>query len=203
MLDRIYTLEEAFRCYQLENDAYRHFPQSSQLYLSQIGTLYTHFKAFRAAFYAYRNNFFSIISSPATGYITPQFFLPNQLATIVQELANEEFRKGSKLIPAISSGFEANYYELQIVLEVTLLPKGISLVPGIPINSTSPTYNVFQAEPLYQPNADAETESVYQYPKPYVAIATENTKIAELAASTLEQCKGGNQIKLCFFDHDR
>ena len=147
MLARVYTLEDAFRCYQFES-AYRHFLQSSQLYLSQIGTLYTHFKAFRAAFYAYRNNFFSIISSLATGHITPQFLLPTQLATIVQELAAEEFRKGSKLTPAIPSGFEAIYYELQIVLEVTMLPKGISFVLGIPMNSKSATYNVFQAEPL-------------------------------------------------------
>ena len=49
MLKHFYTLEVAFRCYQFER-AYRHFLQSSQLYLSQIGTLYTHFKAFRAAF---------------------------------------------------------------------------------------------------------------------------------------------------------
>ena len=57
MLDRIYTLEGAFRCYQFES-ANRHFLQSSQLFLSPIGTLYTHFKAFRASFCAYRNNFF-------------------------------------------------------------------------------------------------------------------------------------------------
>ena len=196
MLERIYSLEDAFRCYQFES-AYRHFLQSSQLYLSQIGTLYTHFKAFRAAFYAYRNNFFSIISSLATGHITPQFLLPTQLAKIVQELAAEEFRKGCKLTPAIPSGFEAIYYELQIVLEVTMLPKGISFVLGIPMNSKSATYNVFQAEPLYQPNDDGKTASVYQFPKPYVAIATDNTNFAELAASTLQQCTGSNRIKLC------
>ena len=196
MLERIYTLENAFRCYQFES-AYRHFLQSSQLYLSQIGTLYTHFKAFRAAFYAYRNNFLSIISSLATGHITPQFLLPTQLATIVQELAAEEFRKGSKLTPAIPSGFQAIYYELKIVLEVTMLPKGISLVLGIQMNSKSATYNVFQAEPLYQPNDDGKTASVYQFPKPYVAIATDNTNYAELAASTLQQCTGSNRIKLC------
>ena len=51
LLERIYTLEDAFRSYHFEG-AYRHFLQSSQLNLSQIGTLYTHFKAFRAAFYA-------------------------------------------------------------------------------------------------------------------------------------------------------
>ena len=122
MFERIYTPENAFRCYQFES-ANRHFLQSSQFYLSQIGTLYTHSKAFRAAFYAYRNNFFSIISSLATGHITPQFLLPTQLAIILQELAAEDFRNGSNLTPAIPSGFEAIHYELQIVLEFTMLPK--------------------------------------------------------------------------------
>ena len=168
-----------------------------KLYLSQTGTLYTHFKAFRAAFYAYRDNLFSIISSLATGHITQQFLLPTQLATIVQELAAEEFRKGSKLTPAIPSGFEAIYYELQIVLEVTMLPKGFSFVLGIPMNSKSATYSVFQAEPLYQPNDDGKTASVYQFPKPYVAIATDNTNFAELAAATLQQCTVSNRNKLC------
>ena len=42
-------------------------------------------------------------------YITPQFLLPTQLATIVQELAAEEFRKARKLTTAIPSGFEAIY----------------------------------------------------------------------------------------------
>ena len=40
MLKRIYTLEDAFRCYQFES-GYRHFLPQSQFYLSQIGTLYT------------------------------------------------------------------------------------------------------------------------------------------------------------------
>ena len=196
MLECIYTLENAFRCYQFES-AYCHFIQSSQLYPSQIGTLYTHYKTFRGAFYAYRNNFFSIISSLATGHITPQFLFPTQLAKIVQELAAEEFRKGSKLTPAKPSGLEAIYYELQILLEVTMLPKGIFFVLGIPMNSKSATYNVFQAEPLYQLNDNGKTASVYQFPKPYVAIATDNTNFAELAASTLQHCTGSNRIKLC------
>ena len=196
LLERIYTLEDAFQCYEFES-ADRHFLQSSQLYLLQIGTLCTQFKTFRAAFYAYRNNFFSTISSLATEHITPQFPLPTQLATIVQELAAEEFRKGSKLTPAIPSGFEAICYELQIVLEVTMLPKGISFVLGIPMNSKSATYKVFQAETLYQPNDDGKTATVYQFLKPYVAIATDNTNFAELAASTLQQCTGSNRIKLC------
>ena len=130
-------------------------------------------------------------------HITPQFLLTTQLATIVQELAAEDFRKGSKLTLAIPSGFEATYYELQLVLEVTMLPKGIFFVLGIPMNSKSATYNVFHAEPLYQPNDDGKTASVYQFPKQYVAIATDNTNFAEVAASTLQQCTGSNRIKLC------
>ena len=115
----------------------------------------------------------------------------------MQELAAEEFWKGSKLTLAIPTGFEAIYYELQIVLEVTMLPKGISFVPGIPMNSKSATYNVFEAELPYQPNEDGKTASVYHFPKPYVAIATDNTNFAELATSTLQQCTGSNRIKLC------
>ena len=81
----------------------------------------------------------------------------------MQELAAGEFRKGNKLTPAIPSGFEAICYELQIVLEVTMLPKGSSFALGIQMNSKSATYNVFQAEPLYQPNDGGKTVSVYQF----------------------------------------
>ena len=86
MFERLYTLEDVFRCCQFEC-AYRHFLQSSQFSLSQIDWLYTHYNAFRAAFYADRKNFSSINSSLATRHITPQFLLPTQIATIVQELA--------------------------------------------------------------------------------------------------------------------
>ena len=162
MLQRTYSLEDAFRCYQIES-AYRRFLQSSQLYLSQIGTLYTHFKAFRAAFCAYRNNFFSIISPLATGHITPQFLLPTQL---VQELAAEEFRKVSKLTPAIPSGFEAIYYELQIALDVTMLPKGVSFVLGIPMNFKSATYNVFKPNLYTNPTTTARRHHFTNFRNP-------------------------------------
>ena len=105
----------------------------------------------------------------------------------MQELVAEEFRKGSKMTPAIPSGFEAIFYELQVVSEVTMLPKGVSFVLGIPMNSKSATHNVFQAEPLYQPNDDGQTASVYQFSNLYVAIATDKNNFAELALSTLQQ----------------
>ena len=112
-------------------------------------------------------------------------------------MAAEEFWKSSQLTLAIQSGFEAINYELQLLLEVTMIPKGTSFVLGVPMNSKSATYNVFQAEPFYQPNDDGKTASVYQFTTPYVAIATDNANFAELAASTLQQCTGSNRIKLC------
>ena len=145
ILKRLYTLEDAFRCYQF-GSAYRHSLQSSQLYLAQIGTLYTHFKAFRAAFDAFRNNFSSIISTTATGHITPQFRFPIQFATIVQDVTAEEFRKGSKLAHAMPLGFEAIYYELQTVLEVTMLPKCVSFVLGIPLKNQDRDLKLFPSQ---------------------------------------------------------
>ena len=165
MLERIYTHEDAFRCYQFES-ASRHFLQSLQIHLYQIGTLYTHFRVFRAAFFAYRNNFLSTISYLATRHITPQFLLITQFATIVPDVAAEKFRKGSNLTPAIPSGFEAIYYDVQILLEVMTLPKVIFFLLGIPMNSKPPTYNVCQADPLYQPNDDGKTASAYQFQNP-------------------------------------
>ena len=162
MFPRIFTLEDAFRCNQFEN-AYSHSPQSSQLYWSQIGTLYAHLKAFRASIYAYRNIFLSIISSHATGHNTPQLLLPTQVATIVQELAAEELRKSGKATPAIPSGFEVIYYEMQKVIRVRMLRKGISFVLGIPMNSKSATCFVSQAELLYQPYDDGKTASVHHF----------------------------------------
>ena len=82
-----------------------------------------------------------------------------------------------------------------------MLPKGICFVLGVPMNSKPATYNVFPAEPLYQPNNDDKTASVYQFSKPYVAIATDNTNFAELGASTLQQCTGSTTLPQRFFDH--
>ena len=50
---------------------------------------------------------------------------------------------------------------------------------------------------MYQPNDDRKTASVYQFPKPYVVIAKNNTDFAELAASTPQQFTGSNRMKLC------
>ena len=91
-------------------------------------------------------------------------------------------------------GQEAIYYELQMVLKVSLLPKGISVVLGVPMNSKR---NVYRAIPLYQPNDDGDTASLYHFPKPLLAISTDNSRFAELDAASLQQCSGNNRIKLC------
>ena len=46
----------------------------------------------------------------------------------------EEVHRGTKLTPAIQVGYEATYYEVQIVLEVSILASGISVVLGKPMN---------------------------------------------------------------------
>ena len=66
------------------------FMQQTCEYLDHLGTLYTHIKSYRAASYAYKIALFSRFSSLAAGYVTPQFLLPSQLATIVSELASDE-----------------------------------------------------------------------------------------------------------------
>ena len=162
-----------------------------------ISIQYTHVKSYRAAFYAYKIALFSTLSSLAAGFVTPQFLLPDQLASIVKELANDEILRGTKLSPGIGVGHEAIYYEIQLVLEVTLLSGGLSVVLGIPMNSKSSTFEIYLAAPLYQPNADGDTASLYQFSNGFLTISTDNTQFAEMGASTLQQCSGNNRIKLC------
>ena len=91
-------------------------------------------------------------------------------ATTLQKLAVEETRKGNKLTPATPSGLEVIYYKLKIVLEITTLNQGNSSVLGISMNTKSATYNVFQADPLYQQNHSVKIASVYQFPETYVRL---------------------------------
>ena len=127
---------------EFEN-AYRHFLQSSQLYLLQIRTLYTEFKTFRAAFYAYRNSFFQQSHLLPRDISHHNSYFPHSLSQSCKNWLLKNFGKVAKLTPGILSGFEAICYELQIVLEVTMLPKGVFFVHGIPMNTKSATYNIF------------------------------------------------------------
>ena len=139
------------------------FLQQIRNYIDHLGTLYTQVKSYRAAFYVYQFALYSTISSLAAGYVSYQFLVPSQLASIVNELAHDEILRGTKLWPVIHVGQEAIYYEIQIILEISLLPKHNSVVIGVPMNSKRP-FNVYRAIPLYQPNDDGDTASLYHFP---------------------------------------
>ena len=163
-------------------------------YTSYLDLAYLHLKSYRASFVSYKTSMCSTV--PSYGFVPPIFLTPDQLAAIVEDLTAEEIRGGTKLTPAIQVGFEAAYYEIQIVLEVTVMQEGLSIVLGIPMNSKSSTFDVYRAIPLHQPNEDGTTASVYRFSHEFVAIATDNSQYAELSATTLSQCSG-NRIKLC------
>ena len=166
-------------------------------YTSYLEVVYTHLKAYRSALVSYRTNLYSAVSSLSSGYVTPIVFTPNRLAEIVHEFTMEEVDRGTKLPPAIQVDCEATYYEVQIVLEVPILASGICVVLGIPMNSKSATFNILRAIPLYQPNEDGSTASLYQFRHDFLAIATGKSQYAELGVATLQQCSGTNRIKLC------
>ena len=97
--------------------------------------------------------------------------------------------------PDFCADKEAIYYEMQLVLEVSLLCQGILVVLGIAMNSRS-SCNVYHATALHQRN-DGDTASIYQLANPFLAISEDNTKFAELRATTLQQWSGKNMTKLC------
>ena len=138
--------------------------------------VFTHLKAYRSLFVSYRTNLFSAVSSLSSGYVTPNFLTPNRLPEIVHELTMEEVHRGTKLTPAIQVGYEATYYEVQIVLQVSILASGISVVLGIPMNSKSATFNILRAIPWYKPNEDGSTASLYHFRHDYLAIATDKSQ---------------------------
>ena len=65
------------------------------------------------------------------------------------------------------------------------------------MNSKSATFNILRAIPVYQPNEDGSTASLYQFRHDFLAIATDKSQYAELGVATLQQCSGTNRIKLC------
>ena len=163
------------------------FLQETRNFISDLGTLYTHMKSYQEAFYAYKINLFSTISSLAGGQTAAQYFAPNAITDIVKELSNDSVRRGTKLSPAIPPGNEAINYDINVALELTLLPRSISVVLGVPMNSKSSMFDVRHATPLYQSNGDNKTASLYQLHKPFLAVSTDNSSFAELDSSTLQQ----------------
>ena len=118
---------------------------------------------------------YSAVSWLFSGFVPTKFLTPDQLVAIVGDLTAEEIRRGTKLTPAIQVGFEATSYEVQIVLEVTVLQEGLYLFLGISMKSKSSTFDVYRAIRLQQHNEDGRTASVYHFSHEFVAIATDNS----------------------------
>ena len=143
------SIVEHKECQRLETVHLR-FLQEIRNFISDMGTLYTHLNSIKQPFMLTRLTC-SPTSHLASGHITP--LLPQEIADNVQELSDEVSR-GTKLWPAIQLGFEAIYYEINIVLEVTLIPQDISVVLGVPMNSKSSTFDVYPVIPRHQTNED-------------------------------------------------
>ena len=119
-------------------------------YTSYLDLTYMNLKPYRASFVSCKTSMYSAVSLLSSGFVPPKFLTPDQLAAIVDDLTAEEIRRGPKLTPAIQVGFEATYYEVQTVLEVTVLQEGLSIVLGRPMNSKSSTFDVYRAILLHQ-----------------------------------------------------
>ena len=115
----------------------------------------------------------------------------------MQTLSEELSCRGSQFTPGIQPGLEAVYYEIHIVLEVTIIRSGISVVLDVPMNSKSSTFIVYYPTPPYRLNGDSKTASSFQFPKPFLAVAEDDSRYAELESLTLQQCSGNNRIRLC------
>ena len=145
-------------------------------HISYLDIVYTHLKAYGSAFVSYRANLYSAVSSLTSGYVTPKFLTTNRLAEIVQELTVEKVHRGTKSRPAIQVGYGAMYSEVRIVLEVSILASGISVAPGLSMNSISSKISILRATPMYQPNEDGSIASLYQFRYNYLAISTEKSE---------------------------
>ena len=166
-------------------------------YTSYWDIAYMHLKSYRASFVPYKTSMYSAVSSTPSEFVPPSLLTPDQLVAIVEDLTAQGIRRGTKLTPAIQNGFEAIYYEIQIVLEVIVLQEGLSIVLGIPMKSKWSTFDVYRPIPLHQPNDDDTTASVYHFSPEFVAIVSDNSQYAELSATILSRCSGTNRIELC------
>ena len=164
---------------------------------SNLDLVYIHLKAYRSPFVPYRTHLYSAVSSLSSGCVTPTFLTPTSKTEINNELSMEEFHCGTKLIPALQVSNEATFYEVQVVSEVSILASGITGVLGIPMNSKSAIFKTLRAIPLYQPNENGFTVSLYQLRHDYLAFATDKSQYAVFSFATLQQCCGTNRIRLC------
>ena len=65
------------------------------------------------------------------------------------------------------------------------------------MNSKPFTFAVYRAIPRHHPNENGTTATVHHFSHELVAVATDNSRYAELSATTFNQCSGSNRINLC------
>ena len=147
--------------------------------------VYTYLKAYKSALVSYRTNPYPAVSSLSSNYVSPNLLTPNRLAEIAHELTMEEVHRGTNLTPSIHVVYEATYCEVQIVLEVSSIASGISVLLGKTISSKSAAFKILRALPLYQSNEDGSTDSLYPFRHDYLAIATDKFQYAELGVAML------------------
>ena len=164
-------------------------------YTSHLDRAHLHLKCYRAAFVSYKTSMCSAVSSLFFGFVSPSLLARDQLAAIVEDLTAEQIRRGTRLTTAIQVGFEATCCGVKLVLEVTVLQEGLSVVLGIPMTSKSSIFDVYCAIPLCQPNKD-RTTSILHLSHEFVAIATDDSQYAELSGTALNQRSGTNRINI-------
>ena len=152
--------------------------------ISRLGTLYTHIKSYQAAFYAYKINLFSTILSLASSQITPVLHTSGKCWHCASIVRRREL-SWYKTYPRHTAWLRSCLLWIQLVLEVTLIPRGISVVLGVPKNSKSSTLNVYLVTPLYQPKCDNKTASLFQLAKPFLSVANDDSRYLDLNSSTL------------------
>ena len=179
VIDQLIRSSNFFDHFVVHTIQFSNFDFEIQKHTSYLDLAYTHVKTYRSAFVSYRTNLNSAVPLLSTGYVTPNFLTPSPLNEIVHELTKEEVHRGTKLTPAIQVDYERSYYEVQIVLEVSILASGISVVFGIPMTPNSATFNIRRAIPQYQPNEDGSTASLYQFHHDYLTVTTDKSQYAE------------------------
>ena len=64
------------------------------------------------------------------------------------------------------------------------------------MKSKSLTFDLYHVTPLYQPNNDEKTSSLYTFTNHFFAISTDKSRFAELPAQTQQKCSRNNRIRL-------
>ena len=117
-------------------------------------------------------------------------FSIDQLPALLKDLTIDEIWKLIKHTTANRVDFQVTYFNVQIVLQLSVMQERLSVVLGNPINSESSTFNNYRAILIHQSIEDKTTASVCHSTNEYLTIATHNLQYVELSGTTLNQNLG-------------